>query len=235
MDIRPPFSPSEGSLPHNATLARSRQRFDQFFTKFVSIRALYRAILGLPDITAQLRNSPLRAGKLIGNGILVNVIIVHRRRCPIPTITPPITPVRRFIRFALVGLLCVPINLLLLALFLRLLGESLYPVALVASFEISTTINFVLNQMYTYGERKPVRHWDWLTRALKLQVTNLSSQFVTFIGILLLKEQLGLNPYVASLIGMAGAFLYNFTVSNRFVFLPRSKSQGKEPLIHIKN
>ena len=141
----------------------------------------------------------------------------------------------RFIRFALVGLLCVPINLLLLALFLRFFGESLYPVALVASFEISTTINFVLNQIYTYGERKPVRRWDWLTRALKLQATNLSSQLVTFIGILLLKEQLGLNPYVASLIGMAGAFLYNFTVSNRFVFLPRSKSQGNEPLIHIKN
>ena len=155
---------------------------------------------------------------------------------PIPTITPTITPVRRFIRFALVGLLCVPINLLLLALFLHLLGESLYPVALVASFEISTTINFVLNQIYTYGERKPLRRWGWLTRALKLQATNLSSQLVTFIGILVLKEQLGLNPYIASLIGMAGAFLYNFTVSNRFVFLPQPQSQAEaEPLIPIKN
>src|SRR5215469_3047143 len=153
------------------------------------------------------------------------------KETPIPTITP----LHRFMRFAAVGLICVPINLFLLAVFLHLLGESLYPVALVASFEISTTINFVLNQIYTYGERKPVRRWDWLTRALKLQATNLSSQFVTFIGILLLKEQLGLNPYVSSLIGMAGAFLYNFTVSNRFVFLPRSKSQGNEPLIHIKN
>jgi putative flippase GtrA len=171
----------------------------------------------------------------MGRGAPVASIIAERRRCPIPTLTPPITPLHRFIRFAVVGLLCVPINLLLLALFLHLLGESFYPVALVASFEISTTINFVLNQIYTYGERKPLRRWDWLTRALKLQVTNLSSQLVTFIGILLLKEQLGLNPYVASLVGMAGAFLYNFAVSNRFVFLPHPPSQAKEPVIRIKN
>src|SRR5215469_17342318 len=149
------------------------------------------------------------------------------KETPIPTITP----LHRFMRFAAVGLICVPINLFLLAVFLHLLGESLYPVALVASFEISTTINFVVNQIYTYGERKPVRRWDWLTRALKLQVTNLSSQLVTFIAILLLKEQLGINPYIASLIGMAGAFLYNFIVSNRFVFLPRAEAATDEESI----
>jgi putative flippase GtrA len=157
---------------------------------------------------------------------------IQRRRPPIPTITP----LRRFIRFALVGLIGVPINLLLLALFLYLLGESLYPLALVGSFEISTTINFVLNQIYTYGEQKPTRPWDWVKRALKAQATTLSAQLVTFLGILLLKEQLGLNPYLASLIGMAGAFLYNFGVSNRFVFLPRSEPLTKEEsILRIKS
>jgi putative flippase GtrA len=197
--------------------------------------ASYHAILGLLGITAQLRDPANQLDTLIGSEASGTAVDALRRRFPIPTITPPITPVHRFIRFALVGLVCVPINLLLLALFLHLLGESLYPVALVASFEISTTINFVINQIYTYGERKPLRRWGWLTRALKLQATNLSSQIVTFIGILLLKEQLGINPYIASLIGMAGAFLYNFIVSNRFVFLAQPQSQAEEPLIRIKN
>jgi len=159
------------------------------------------------------------------------VLITQKRRPTIPTITP----LHRFIRFALVGLIGVPINLLLLALFLHLLGEHLYPVALVGSFEISTVINFVLNQIYTYGEQKPIRGWDWLKRALRSQATNISSQLVTFLAILLMKEQLGLNPYLASLIGMAGAFLYNFSVSNRFVFLPKSPVPAKEPIIRIKN
>jgi putative flippase GtrA len=135
---------------------------------------------------------------------------------PIPTITP----LHRFIRFALVGLIGVPINLLLLALFLHVLGNRLYPLALVASWEISTTINFVLNQIYTYGEQN-IHGWDWPKRAFKAQATNLSSQLVTFVGVLLLKEVAGVNPYLASLIGMAGAFLYNFVMSNRFVFLPK--------------
>lgn len=135
----------------------------------------------------------------------------------------------------MVGLIGVPINLLLLAAFLHLLGESLYPIALVASFEISTTINFILNQIYTYGEQKPLRGWDWLKRALKLQATNLSSQLVTFLAILLMKEQFSVNPYLASLIGMAGAFLYNFVMSNRFVFLPRTQVPAEEPVIPMKN
>ncbi len=133
------------------------------------------------------------------------------------------------------GLIGVPINLLLLAAFLHLLGESLYPIALVASFEISTTINFILNQIYTYGEQKPIRGWDWVKRALKLQATNLSSQLVTFLAILLMKEQFDVNPYLASLIGMAGAFLYNFVVSNRFVFLPQTQVPAEEPVIPMKN
>jgi putative flippase GtrA len=166
--------------------------------------------------------------------VLTRWSVLHnpRRRLLIPSITP----IHRFLRFALVGLIGVPINLLLLALFLHLLGEAWYPLALVASFEISTTINFVLNQIYTYGEHKPTRPWDWVKRALKAQATTLSSQLVTFLGILLLKEQLGLNPYLASLIGMGGAFLYNFVVSNRFVFLPREETLAEEEsIVRIKS
>jgi putative flippase GtrA len=51
----------------------------------------------------------------------------------------------RIVRYALVGGVGIPINLAALAVFLYVLGDNLYPLALACSFEVSTTINFILN------------------------------------------------------------------------------------------
>ena len=50
---------------------------------------------------------------------------------------------RRIVRYALVGGLGIPVNLLALALFLHLMGDRLYPLASACAFEVSTTVNFV--------------------------------------------------------------------------------------------
>ena len=54
----------------------------------------------------------------------------------------------RIVRYALVGGIGIPVNLLALALFLHLMGDAWYPLALALSFEISTTANFFLNQLF---------------------------------------------------------------------------------------
>lgn len=139
-------------------------------------------------------------------------------------------PRLRIVRYALVGGIGIPVNLLALAVFMHFMGDRLYPLALVCSFEVSTTVNFVLNQRFTYSDQKHLRGWDWPRRALKAQLTSLSALAVTFIIALVLKYGLHASPYLANVIGIVGPFFYNFAVSNRFVFQAapaRSKSTAK--------
>ena len=133
----------------------------------------------------------------------------------------------RIVRYGLVGGIGIPVNLLALALFLHLMSDRLYPLASACAFEVSTTVNFVLNQLFTYSEQKHLRGWDWPRRALKAQVTSLSALALAFIIALALKYGLHTSPYLANALGIVGAFFYNFAIANRFVFQPapaRSKS-----------
>ncbi len=126
----------------------------------------------------------------------------------------------RIVRYALVGGIGIPINLAALAVFLYLMGDRLYPIALACSFEVSTTVNFVLNQLFTYHEQKHLHGWDWVKRALKAQMTSLSALAVTYIIALVFKYGVHVSPYVASTIGIVSAFFYNFIISKRLVFRP---------------
>ena len=126
----------------------------------------------------------------------------------------------RIVRYALVGGLGIPVNLLALALFLHLVGERLYPLASACAFEGSTTVNFVLNQLYTYGEQKHLRGWQWPRRALKAQMASLSALAIAWAIALALKYGVHLSPYLANATGIVCAFFYNFAIANRFVFRP---------------
>lgn len=123
-------------------------------------------------------------------------------------------------RYALVGGIGIPVNLLALALFLHLMGDAWYPLALAFSFEVSTTTNFFLNQLFTYHEQKNLSVLEWIKRALKAQMTSLSAQALTYVIALSLKYGLHMSPYLASVIGIVCAFFFNFAISNRYVFRP---------------
>ena len=126
----------------------------------------------------------------------------------------------RIVRYGLVGGLGIPVNLLALAFFLHLVGERLYPLASACAFEVSTTVNFVLNQLYTYGEQKHLRGWAWPRRALKAQMASLSALALAWAIALALTYGVHLSPYLANATGIVCAFFYNFTIANRFVFRP---------------
>ncbi len=133
----------------------------------------------------------------------------------------------RIVRYALVGGIGIPVNDLALALFLHLMGNNLYPLALACSFEISTTVNFILNQRFTYHDQRHIQGWSWVRRALKAQVTSLSALAISFAVALLLTYVLHVNPYIASPIGIISAFFYNFFISKRFVFRPAPTPDGE--------
>ena len=102
-----------------------------------------------------------------------------------------------------------------------------YTLALACSFEVSTTVNFILNQLFTYHEQKHLHGWDWVKRALKAQMTSLSALAVTYIIALVFKYGVHVSPYVASTIDIVSAFIYNFIISKRLVFRPATRERSE--------
>ncbi len=133
----------------------------------------------------------------------------------------------RIIRYAFVGGIGIPINLMALAIFLHIVGDAFYPLASACAFEVSTTINFVLNQFFTYGDQQRPHGWNWVSRALKAQLTSLSALLVTFAIALVLKYEFHFSPYTANALGIICAFLYNFAISKRFVFRPAASTNSR--------
>ena len=142
----------------------------------------------------------------------------------------------RIVRYGLVGGVGIPINVLALYIFQHLLGffpltvnfsfigynstvNLLYAVASACAFEVSTTINFLLNQIFTYGEQK-LQGWSWIQRALKAQLTSLSALLLSFTIGLILVYGLHVNEYIANPTGIIVVFIYNFFISKRFVYRP---------------
>lgn len=125
----------------------------------------------------------------------------------------------RIVRYALVGAAGIPINNVALAAFLFLTGGT-YWISLLAAFEISTTINFVLNQRFTYSDQTFLHGWDWVKRALRAQASSISALALSIVVALVLHYWVHLNQYLATDIGIMVAFFYNFLVSRRMVFRP---------------
>ena len=86
----------------------------------------------------------------------------------------------RIIRYGLVGGIGIPVNDLALLLFMSLM-HSFYPLASACAFEVSTTINFVLNQLFTYSEQH-LSGMGWVRRAGKAQLTSLSALLLSLPG-----------------------------------------------------
>jgi len=142
----------------------------------------------------------------------------------------------RIIRYGLVGGVGIPIQLLALFIFKHLLGglpltiyysfaghpysvDLLDVLAWPCAFEVSTTINFVLNQLFTYHEQK-IYGWTWVRRALGAQLTSISASLLSFIVYVVLVYGFGVNDYLASASGTILAFGYNYFISRKFVFRP---------------
>ncbi len=125
----------------------------------------------------------------------------------------------RIVRYGLMGSLGIPVNNLALALFAHLVGGA-YWLAVLSAFAVSSTVTFVLNQLYTYRDQTPLRGWAWPKRALKAQVSSLSAWLLALLIGLGLTYALHVNGFVAMDVGFMCAFSWNYTVSKRLVFTP---------------
>jgi putative flippase GtrA len=155
----------------------------------------------------------------------------------------------RIIRYGLVGGVGIPINdaalfcflylfsALALTINLTLLGRHIsadlhFAVASVCAFEISNSINFVLNQFFTYSEqRQHIHGWEWVRRIAKGQLASLSALLLSLLAALILVYAFHVNPYLANPAGIIVAFIYNFFISNKLVFRPTAPAPISPPPI----
>jgi putative flippase GtrA len=128
----------------------------------------------------------------------------------------------RIIRYALCGGIGIPINDLALLFFMRFFWPHWYPVASAYAFEVSTTVNFVLNQLFTYNDQH-LHGFDWVKRAAKAQLTSLSALGISYCCGLVLVYVFHVNQYLANPMSIILAFGYNFFISKKLVFRATEK------------
>ena len=136
---------------------------------------------------------------------------------------------RRFIKFNLVGLTGVLVNEGLLVL---LVYYGLYYIyASATAIEVSIISNFVLNDLWTFGDR---RHGHVVTRLLKFNGLMLIGLAVNLAILYLGTDRLNVNYAVSNLAGIAVAFLVRYWLSLKYAWIKKEEesvipSDSEEP------
>lgn len=127
----------------------------------------------------------------------------------------------RFIKFALVGGSGIVVNMGLLYLLTDTFSIP-YKLSSVLAIETSILSNFMLNNFWTWEER---RNTPFLHRMLRYHISVLiSAFFINWIFLVVLTEWFGLYYLISNLIGIALGTLVNFVLNDKWTFreLPRS-------------
>jgi len=124
---------------------------------------------------------------------------------------------REFIRYVVVGLISVAIEMTLLIMFVEQM-EMPYLQSNVLAFLITTIINYILSRLWVFektGRRKRV---EFVLFALSVGVSLLISQTLMYVGV----EQLAIDYKIAKLISIVFIVAWNFFTRKNFVFTKRT-------------
>jgi dolichol-phosphate mannosyltransferase len=125
----------------------------------------------------------------------------------------------RFIKFCLVGASGVGVNMGLLWL-LTEVGGLFYLLSAAISIETSIITNFLLNNYFTFADRRRPGIKSLLQLLLKFNLVSLAGLGIN-LGILwLLTEALGIFYLLSNLVGIAAATLWNYLVNNWWTWRP---------------
>ncbi len=130
----------------------------------------------------------------------------------------------RFIKFNLVGLSGVLVNEGVLVL---LVSVGVYFVnASVLAIEVSIISNFLLNDFWTFHDR---RHGHIVTRLLKFNGLMLIGLLVNLAILYLGTNFLSIYYAVSNLIGIAAAFLVRYELSVRYAWIKKEEESVEPP------
>ncbi len=120
---------------------------------------------------------------------------------------------KRLLKFCAVGLSGIIVNQGLLWLLTEFGGLRYYVSALFA-IEASIISNFVLNDYFTFADRRTGRGKSFVVRLLKFNVTCLAGAAIQYGLLLLFTSVLGIHYLISNLIAIAVAFLWNYFMSS---------------------
>lgn len=125
---------------------------------------------------------------------------------------------RRFIKFNLVGLTGVLVNEGLLVLLAA--GGLYYIYASAIAIEVSIISNFVLNDFWTFRDR---RHGHVVTRLLKFNGLMLIGLVVNLLILYAGTAYLGVNYALSNLLGIVAAFLVRYWLSVKYAWIKKEE------------
>ena len=120
-------------------------------------------------------------------------------------------PIKRFIRFGIVGFSGVFVDLGIFYVLREILGLALTRSAILSS-EVAIINNFLWNDLWTFSDiARQQKGWGKrVKRLLKFNVVCLSGLILNVLLVNLLFNLLGMNEYLAKLIAIAAVTLWNF-------------------------
>ena len=128
---------------------------------------------------------------------------------------------KRFLRFCAVGASGVLVNEGILWLFTEGFGL-FYLYAAIVSIEASIISNFILNNMWTFSDRR-VANGSAFTRFSKYNLTCLIGVGLNLSILWLLTEISGMHYLISNLFGIAVAVIWNYSASVRWVWMRGTK------------
>jgi putative flippase GtrA len=140
----------------------------------------------------------------------------------------PVSP--RLFRFCVVGASGVAVNLAVLWLTLALLpaawGAWQGRTAQAAGILVSILTNFLLNDRWTWGDRKSSGAGHWSRRLGMFYLVSAVAALLQWSCSVVLHERLSLWIYLAQALGIVLAMGINFTMNHRWTFRHRRAPAG---------
>ncbi len=124
----------------------------------------------------------------------------------------------RFLRFAIVGGSGVVVNMGILYILTEYAGLY-YLLSSVIAIEVSIITNFLLNDIWTWGDKKHLTGSSFFIRMLKYNISSGAAAFVgNFLTLTVLTEIFGLYYIISNLIGIAVGVLINFFLNDKWTY-----------------
>lgn len=124
---------------------------------------------------------------------------------------------KRFLKFAVVGTSGAGVNLGLLALFVEV-GGLHETIAVGISYEISILTNFMLNEVWTFRDRRGPGWRSVLARALKFNLVSLVGWAINLAVFSMIFNLAGIHYLLSEIMAIGVAMLWNFFVNVKWTW-----------------
>ncbi len=135
------------------------------------------------------------------------------------------THMSRILRFGIVGGSGTLVNMGILALLAGGLGVH-HMLAAIVSAEVSIITNFVLNDRWTFRDRRPSSHW--LQRILRYNLFALGGMAISLLILAVLTYGWHLHYLVATAVAIVAVMAWNYIANSRWTWtLPSVESTNR--------